>query len=546
MKLMFLLVILIPGALFLADRGSIQRWAERSRGTLRKSFGIVCALIFALIVFLAFAVAFKDQALHDETTILSGAAAYLHGYPLYPQSSAPVEYGLLYGPATYLVYTPVLLPANHLTLPLLWAAMAFIAAIFVVFLSLRTRVPLLVTLGITVALVALLAPFLPYLLSTKGDAWIVLAMALGLPAARLRHKWIAALSIALLGAALTDLKFPLLLAGLLPCVMLWQRGKEFRAPAIVAAVLAPVLALAVFLLPGISMESYWEQVALASHHGLSPQVFLRILPFALYLLLPSICFAVLLGLRSRVALLGWAKSRAAYLVLLTGVFGVAIITGSKFGAGPWHLEVVCIPLVVLDAEMFTLLWDLGAEAGVPFVRVLAVPFALGVVLFGNLLIGWQRGIKARVRGPELYVKVSMPQVEREAIDILRAHPGESFSMGYTDVAHYNLTSVRPLLQERGMPTLIDPVTRNEDDLAGKPMNPAVVQAVATCVMPHWILPREGDPFSMKSLYYLDGSITTPEMYPQSLRAAFFSHYHRVSEGQYFAVWECNGQGAGGA
>ncbi len=539
---MLSLTLLIPIALSLSTREGVQRWAARAGNRSHRLFYLVCCFLLSAVFLSMFVVAFYNQALHDETTILSGAAAYLHGSPLYPLADAPVEYGLLYGPVTYLVYMPVLFAAQRLTLPLLWDLAAVGAAVFLVWRYLKWRsFSTAAAMASAVLLLAFLLPLAPYVFSVKGDAWILLAMAVGVWSNCVRSKWIAALVLALAGACLVDLKVTLVLAALLPCVDLWRRGKSFRLPALAAMLLMPGLAIGVFLLPGISLRGYRQQLATASHHGLSFHLFLLNLPFAFYLLLPGICLAVLLGVRSREELRKWANDRSAYMALLAGVFGLALLSGAKYGAGPWHLEVVCVPLVVLTAELFLLLSQVSAAAGESRAQMLAVPFALGLVLLGNIAIGTMRTVKVRMRGPQIFATASMPEAEDEVIRILQAHPGETFSMGYTDLAHYNLTSVRPLLQERGMPTLIDPVTRNEDDLAGKPMNPAVVQAVAMCAMPHWILPRQGQPFSLLSLYSLDGSIPMQTLYPASLQRAFLQHYHRVSDGKFFALWDCNQQ-----
>ena len=111
-------------------------------------------------------------------------------------------------------------------------------------------------------------------------------------------------------------------------------------------------------------------------------------------------------------------------------------------------------------------------------------------------------------------------------------------MGYTDLDHYELTFARPLLQMRGMPLFVDGVARNEADLIGKPVGAGVMGALESCEYPDWVLPAEGEPFSMASLYFLDGTISARDLYPKSFATEFKKHYRMVERGEYFALWEC--------
>jgi hypothetical protein len=538
MKLMILLLVFVPLALKLARVRAVESLLERHRHGLRRMLCIVCLAIVVATVVMGFAVATRDEINHDQSTILSIAAAVRHGEAMYPAPGAPVEYGLLYGPATYLLYIPALaLVSTRLTPALLLAATASGLAMLAVLLLLWRRFGWMFALAGTALLVAFVAPFLPQEWEARGDPWILLAIALGLPAARVRNRWLAGMSIAVLGALLTNLKFPLLLVGLLPCVELWKRSRG-RIPAMAAAALMPVLALAPFALPEISLRAYADQLREASHHGLSPHLISQNLLFTFYLVLPTICLLWWMKRHFPVAFSAWIGERSMYLLLMAAALGMAEITGAKYGAGPWHLAILCVPLAAIDTELFVRIWQSGRRESTSLVRLIAVPAAFALVLAGNIAIGWERGWLMRAHGMKDASPTPMPAVEQDLVAVLRSHPGRQWVMGYTDNLHYNFTSPRPLLQIYGMPLVLDSVSRNEADMARRPVGQPLLDALASCRYPDWILPREGTPFSMRSGYFLDGSIPTPELYPATFQQDFVQHYRPVESSRFFTLWHC--------
>lgn len=543
MKLMILLVVLVPLALALSRNQRLEAFVEQHQRGLGRLVGIACLVIIAATVAMGFAVAFRDQVNHDQSTILSVAAAVRHGQSMYPGPGAAVEYGLLYGPATYLLYLPALaLVSTRLTPALVLAAAASGFAILAFLFTLRRRFGWTLALAATALLVALAAPFLPQEWEARGDPWILLAIALGLPAARVRNRWLSGLLIAICGALLTNLKFPLLVVGMLPCVELWKRPGG-RIPAVAATILMPMLALLPFTAPEISLQGYMDQLQEAGHHGFSVHLIPQNFLFTFYLVLPTICLAWWLQRRFPEVLSAWFHERFVYLLLLAGALAMAEITGAKYGAGPWHLAILCVPLAMLDAELFAKLWQAHRQGSVPLLRSVAGPMAFALVLAGNIAIGWDRGLLMRVYGMKDAAYAPMPEVERDLVGVLLTHPNKQWVMGYTDNRHYNLTSPRPLLQIHGMPLVLDGVSRNEADMARRPVSPQLLDAIDSCRYPDWILPREGVPFSMQSGYFLDGSLTTPELYPVNFQRDFLQHYRPVERSRYFTLWHCATEGS---
>lgn len=538
MKLVIALVIFIPLALRVARNEALEIRVRENLSGLRLLFRTGCFIVIATTLSLGLASAIRDQVNHDQSTILSIAEAVRHGQTMYPGPQAPVEYGLLYGPATYILYIPALsLVSTRLTPALLTASATSGLAFLVVLLSLRRRFGWTMALAGTALMVAFVAPIFTFEWQARADPWILLSVALGLPAARLGNRWVAAVSLAILGALLADLKFPLIIVGLLPCAELWRR-RGGQIPAVIAVVLMPLLALTPFLTKEISLRGYVEQLAEASHHGFSGRLLAENLLFTLYLVLPSIFLMWGLWHRNPTFFRSWLRQRGVTLALLLAVLGIAELTGTKHGAGDWHLAVLCAPLAVLDTEMFVELWKADRQDSVSLLRSFAVPAAFTIVLVGNIAIGWSRGWHSRTQGLAGTISVSVPDVERDLVAVLRRDATKQWVMGYTDNWNYSLTSVRPLLQVYGLPLVLDGVSRNEADMAHRPVSDQLSATVASCRYPDWILPRWGQPFSMESGYFLDGSIHTPELYPVEFQRIFLAHYRPVESSKYFTLWHC--------
>ena len=290
--LKLVLLVLLLGPLFraLGRKEAVQRWVERHSNQLRKGCLGFCVVTLVVVVGLSLAIACQDRLfLHDEATVLSTVAAFAHGQQIYPLASDRVEYGLLYGPATYLVYLPpMMFGAERFGVYLAWVGLAFAGSLALVFAAMKREYGRGTALCSAVLLVAFTCPFFPYELAIKGDIWILLFTALGLWASRLRRRWVAAVLIAVSGAMIVDLKIPLLAIALLPCVTLWVEGKQARWAALLGGVGIPVLALGPFALKHISLKGYMEQLADAAQHGFSLSLFEHNLLFALYFLLPTI------------------------------------------------------------------------------------------------------------------------------------------------------------------------------------------------------------------------------------------------------------------
>lgn len=541
MRKLLLVLLLWPLFTFLLRYGPAATVIRNESYRIQRIAVAFCLLLILLPIAGGIFTASTERIIfHDEATVLATTAAFRHGQPLYPLPGAPVEYGLLYGPSTYLVYLPpMLLGAERLGSYQLWVVTALALTFLVFYYTLQPQFGA----PTAVCAVALLSIFVDFTTwnewAIKGDPWILFFGALGFFAALRLSRWNAAAIVALAAAMLVDLKITLVFVAFLPMVLLWQRGREYRLPALVSIIAIPLLALAPFALPGISMHGYEAQLMEASKHGFSHRLFGQNLSFAFLLLLPGLGLLWFLKGGDQAAIHRWWRHRAFYLGLLGAATVVAVLTGAKNGAGAWHCMPLVIPLLFVDVE----LWQAGfAKRG--FAQALAIPrsgllLAIALVFVVTAFSKLALAIHQRHTESQGYVPVSVARLERGMAAIIRQFPNARLQMGYSDMPHYNYTFVRPLLQIHGNPLFIDADTRNEQDLAGVPVSPAVMAALSSCTIDIWILPHGGAPFSMESPYFLDHSVAQQALYPNSFRLAFLRHYQQISSvNPDFDLWRC--------
>lgn len=539
---MLLLLLSLPIFFFLASRPAVQSWVFAHLAELRKVGKVLCVVVLGTTIAGGLLGALTERTvLHDEAAILSIAAAYHHAQPLYPSSSAPAEYALLYGPAAFLVYLPPMyLGFERLGAFQVWVVLALAATFGLVFLTIEKvlatkweRIGLLTLLAISIS------PFITAAWSTKGDIWILFFSALGIWATTIRSRWVAAIVISAAGAMLMNIKFPLLFLALVPCLLLWQRERPARMPALLGAFLIPLLALLTFRIPGISLSGYSEELREASRHGMSLHVFLGNLPSFFFLALPTFFLALADLSREKLATRAWVKRRAPLLGLIAIVFAVGMVSGAKHGGGPWHSMVVIIPLMVVDAELLAIglqqrdyRTTSAPSYAFPALALITSLFFIAFCSLGN-------GLQLRFHDSYRFVPAPMFAIQSDILQVIQHHPGQTVAMGYSDTKHYDYTFARPILQMRGMPLFIDGVARNEADLAGVPMPAAVYKAVDHCNVGIWLIPKGGDPFSQPSFYYLNHDTKTKDLYPETFREDFLKAYKPVPDtSKFFDLWEC--------
>lgn len=544
MKVFFLAAALWALLWTVLRNQSVLLWTQRRWALLRQATRFVCAGVICLTVVCGLVTVVTERVrFYEESTVLSTVAAFHHGQPLYLSAQAPMEYSLLYGPVTYFAYLPPMLAgAERLQAYEAWSILALALLFGLNLLALGRRYGTTVALVFCSLMAAIFARVTGNIWAIKADVWILFFSSMGLYAALRLRPWMAALLVAVSGAALVDLKLTLLLIALLPCVLLAEK-RSGRLPAGISCLLLASVTLLPFLLPGVSLRNYLQLLLEYSGRSTSWPMLRINTEMTTLILLPSVTLLWAAFRADGPATRKWLIAHRGFLVLFLFASVVATLTGAKDGGGPWHCVVLAVFCLFVNAE----LWSIATRCGVLaflLTPTSSAPFlAVGGALLLTFPLALAAGVRERLRDSPGDTPVSMRAVENDLLDISKRYPNRTLQMGYSDRAHYNLTFTRPILQIRGNPLLLDANARNEADLVHKPLSPALLEALAQCKIQVWIIPKGGVPFSMLSPYYLDPLVNhkgmSPDLYPEVFRKVFQAHYVRINDpSRYFNLWAC--------
>lgn len=528
----------------LLRRPAVAESLQRHQRILVRALCALCLALAAYFIVADLATLPQERPYQDdEAAILSVSAAYLHGQPMYPDANAPMEYSILYGPATFLLFAvPMLFHAESLIWFQAWVALCLTLTLLFGLWALRSvagSTVSILALGYAVAVIGMKAP---NEWSNKGDPWILLFVSVGIWAAlRLRPRW-AELLIAVSGAFLLNLKVTLLPLALLPFLLLWDREKiaPLRKAGWVA--LTCLLGLGFFLIPNISLANYRHELMLASRHGISHGLLAyNVIVFVRWFALPLVAAWWYLYSADRILAREYVRRRGAFLALLLVSSADVVLTGAKYGAGDWHLTPLTLPFALLIAEMV-------AEAPTPALGSYARRIAPAIWVFVSLGVhGAERigdAVHTRYYNAFMAYDYDFHRLRREMLEVQAEHPHDTLQVGVSGGPEYTATWMRYLYIVRGQPLFLDPNTRTERDASYVPITPAVMSAFTACRISLWLIPRGEAPFSMGTGYAnaQRGSVhpmADPHMYPEPFPSIFASHFHKIGSTADFELWACN-------
>jgi len=468
---------------------------------------------------------------HDEANILSISGAFLHGEPMYHSLAALVFYSLFYGPASFLVYSPFLAAFHHPVLPIRFALFAAnITEVFLIYLAVRVWLSRALALALLPIAIGFLLAYPGVLLGTRGDPWLSVFISLAVVVVlRMRVGGWAAIAIAtgfLLGQAI-DVKVTVGPAVCLVFVILYRRF-GLRA-AVVSAMACAVSSLGVFALPHISLSNYVSWLMVSSHQRFLRSTCLENVVAALFLVAPIV-------LVSLFDVSVWRMRRADWLVVLWGGFAllVCILTGSKDGAGGWHL-LPMMPFLLIGMAYVASRSLMEANMR----RAPALAMIASIAVAGMMVTLYFTVRDFRVVRPlgeaMLREKETMAESELGRV-ILFSGTGKNLSMGYgSDVADYR-SDLRYELPMSGQDYFFDENEVIEGIKEGYPMPQKVLQRMLGCE-DIWIVPHGEIPFSSGRSGILPVS-TTEYIFPDALRLGFSKTHVRVEQGTVYDLWKC--------
>jgi hypothetical protein len=471
---------------------------------------------------------------HDEPNILSIAAAYLHGQPMYHDRGAGETYSLLYGPSTYLIYVPLLKWFSRPLLAIRIAGFVInLANLAMLYLIPRKRLSAGLSLCLLPVAIAFLLSLPNHMFGVRGDQVLLLCLTAALLCAeRLPAIPAAAASGALCGVAL-DFKVTVVPIVCLLLYLLWRRwGWRYAALAAAVTVAAGV---SPFLLYGISWSHYVSWMALSRQQGFTRGLLAVNLLAAAFLLLPGVILRI--GTMQVVrAKAGQSFDSTASVLFILSLCS-CILTGSKNGAGPWHLW----PLLP-----FIMLWTAEAAAGTsldsgrdekrfPPVRHMVSAIAMAATII-TLRAGF-RDLRIVHPAGERQQRNLESAAQEEIAGRIAQFPGQNIAMGYGRMADDPRSSERFELALAGENYFLDESALVESIKERLPMPPALQQRILGCE-DLWLIPHAEPPFATLRGGDMpnDG---TPFLFPDPIRTGFPLTHALLATGNSYDVWGCN-------
>jgi hypothetical protein len=275
------------------------------------------------------------------------------------------------------------------------------------------------------------------------------------------------------------------------------------------ALVAAALPFAAF--GNVSWSDYMLWVRLSAQNGLRVAAVKENIEWAVFLLVP-----VLARLCDRRPLS--REMRFGVTALLLAMCGV-VVAASKPGAGAYHL----VPFLPTLAYVTAVFWqETGDARG-------SQPAWQGPFVAALLFV-------AVIQQQYFLAIAGDPSVAASYADVrgyLEQHPGEQVAVGYTSAER--MTFARTLAVFQTGRYLIDAPAVQEHQLSGLEVPQATYDAIRSCVVETWLIPKEGRPFAVLNGYPTTGYRS---LFPADFVAVFEEAYRVEDRTAYYDVWRC--------
>ena len=532
---LFLVVLCCASLLFRWRAG----WKSRHLVVLSIVCGVVSAGLYAVLI--ALNISRVGMLWHDEANILSIAAAYSHGLPIYHSIASDSFYSLFYGPSTFLVYAPFLAVFPNPILALRTGLFVVcLVNVILLYVLMRRWVRASAALALLPVGLAFLLAYPGVLFADRGDVWLLLCVTLALLIAvrsQARYWLVASLSCGVMGGLAIDFKVTALPVSCVLAAVLYRR---FGVKAVVSGVLACLVsAFAIFALPHISLSNYAAWLVVSGHQRFLRSTCLGNLIAALLLVAPMVLIFRSATPDERPRRLGWIIASTAFALV------VCVISGSKDGAGGWHLWPL-LPVFLSAAAYVASLRGkgcvdrssavgVGGEAAAS--RTLIALASLAVA--GTVSTAYFAAKDYRVVRPrgdrEFRVREGVAQNELEGLS-RRSFAGQSLTMGYGAAVTDYRTDLRYELTLAGRGYFFDENSVVEGIKAGFPVPEHVAERILGC-QDIWVIPHDEAPFSSVRFGVLPEA-ASPYIFPDDIRLGFAKAHVRFEQGAVYDLWTC--------
>jgi hypothetical protein len=532
---LFLVALCCAFLLLRAGKG----WMSEHLVALSIWCGVASASLYVLLI--ALDVSRVGMLWHDEANILSIAAAYSRGLPIYHPVASDSFYSLFYGPSTFLAYAPFLTIFPNPILALrIGVFVVSLADVVLLYVLMRRWVKPSTALALLPVGLAFLLAYPGVLFADRGDVWLLFCVALALLIAvrsQVRFWWVASLGCGIMAGLALDFKVTALPVACVLAAVLYRR---FGFKAVGSGVLACLFAaFAIFALPRVSLANYVAWLVVSGHQRFLRSTCLGNLIAALLLVAPLVLVFRSATRSEKPRRLGWIIATTAFALI------VCVITGSKDGAGGWHLW----PLVPVFLGAAAYAASLRGEGNVD--RSSVVGAARGIVASNTLIALASLAVAGMVstayfaakdyrvvrpRGDrEFRVREEVAQSELEGLS-RRSFAGQSLTMGYGAAVTDYRTDLRYELVLANRGYFFDENSVVEGIKAGFTVPERVTERILGC-QDVWVIPHDEAPFSSVRFGVLPVT-ASPYIFSDEIRLGFAKTHVRFEQGAVYDLWTC--------
>ena len=431
---------------------------------------------------------------HVESTIAHLGAVLHRGGTLWPNINTDYTFrGLLYGPAlAEIQLIPIAFKLPVIEGSKLTGVIAFLVSYIAIFIALKSQ--------LARGYLIYMLPFGLFLYWDRADPLLVMSVSLSiLLGVKKPNNILLALVLGVFGAFCAALKLHTILYIIGVYCVIDSRPNLIAVMAFAVSAIASFLAF--FKFDIAELTSFLSYLSLASKHGLSAQMLLQNFFFVFFMFLPII----IVILKSKPT-----HRNFNHIFLLLILELVLAVVGAKPGAGIHHL----LPMIPVNALMMSRLDNqftiVPIEIKLLYLCIVLPSILIAINIIKPIMANWERQKAAST----------------ELSDIAIKYPG--VVMGESDNPGYPLTFYRVLLNNINQ---IDPASYMDLQYSGVG-DTNLVQAMNTCKIKEFVIPRSGLPFSMYS-YYPSGTLFTDR-----LREIFNLKYKEILSGKFFNVYSC--------
>ena len=495
---------------------------------------LYCGLVGFVVVVVLYLLAepFFD---HVEPAVISISWLVWLGEPLYHGFDSPSVHMQIYGPFLFLIQGVYFGLLNFLfgvqnigvTLMKLIGTGPALLGMVCMYAACRSGMRRLDALLLTALVATECLIFGPISFYTRADPLLFLLVSSALLIfVKIENLTVKAILIGIIGGMAANVKIFAPIYFLPIALLMWCRHG-------VKGILTPVVPGALVLAaPFISAQfdiAIYLQHIISPKHRIELGIFFENLRNGAFLMVPFV--AALIRLRYQ---LGDARREILLYCSALIVTGVVVArTGAIPGGGPWHylplLPLIAFGLILVRQAVNGRI-DGGAEQLVFFGKSrLARALAGGFAILLLLQVGINQYFVVKLIATRFTTGVVA-----DIREILQKMEGGNVHMGYGATRKgYHLTYYRPLLVFGGHGYFLDSVAVMDLKRNGIPIPPAVRERVASCEFRHWLIPRDEEPFAMRSVFP-----PRDPLFDRQFRDLFRATFRKSGSTRFYDIWSC--------